>query len=254
MNLTSISDLLRVVTSGTADIHVHTDWVDDTAAGLTASRTNTLITTATTTTIVGSPGASTRRGVSEIMIRNAHASAANGVRVFHTDGANATTLWEGNLRAGESVSYTNERGWRRHTDTGYETTAAVAAPQGTTVEVDLGSALIFQGSFLITDGSIVTTSKVLCWQAPGPYTGKGTRADEAAMQPVNVVAVEPLAGSARVRWETPPCYTQQPRVAEGALEGLVVARPELGRFFPGVSLARIGRVRGNVKFSYVVFN
>lgn len=120
----------------------------------------------------------------------------------------------------------------------------------TTVEVNLGSTASFRGTFTITDAAIDASKKVLAWQAPGPYTGKGTRADEAEMQPVQVVTVVPGAGSALVYWQTPPMETQQrvPSVAGDPASNMkdpqaVVAGPN----------CRIGRVRGNVKFSYSVF-
>jgi hypothetical protein len=133
-----------------------------------------------------------------------------------------------------------------------------AAPPGgagsaaTTVEVDLGSTLRFAGKFTITDAGISGTSKVLCWQAPGPYTGKGTRADEAEMQPVQVIAVEPGSGTAVVKWQTPPITavvpidSRSPQLGAGTLANSGTNRDL--RFVP----FRRGRVRGNVKFSYMV--
>lgn len=105
----------------------------------------------------------------------------------------------------------------------------------TTVEKDLGSTAAFRGSFTITDAAIVASSKLLVWQAPGPYTGKGTRADEAEAQPVSVVSVEPGSGSALVRWQTPPGYA-----------------PAMDHPGTHPTLRRVGLVRGNVKFTYVV--
>jgi hypothetical protein len=126
-------------------------------------------------------------------------------------------------------------------------TASVAA---TTVEPTL--ALGFQGRFTITDAAITATSKVLCWQAPGPYTGKGTRADEAAMQPVSVMSVEPATGTAVVQWQTPPSYTQKVELPSGArFVGTALNEQML---FPTLTPRRVGRVRGPVKFSYMVLS
>jgi len=110
----------------------------------------------------------------------------------------------------------------------------------TTVEVDLGSVAIFRGKFTITDAAITAAKKVLCWQAPGPYTGKGTLADEAEMQPVSVIAVEPLSGTATVRWQTPPMITT------------TGFKNNTGAASPQEQARRIGVVRGNVKFTYMV--
>jgi len=123
----------------------------------------------------------------------------------------------------------------------------------TTVEVNIGSTAKTCGSFLITDNAITGTSKVLCWQAPGPYRGKGTRADEAELAPVRVVAVEPLAGRARVKWEVPPMIvnvalaTIGSPLGDGAAANSGTNRPQQ------VTSRRIGKVRGYVNFSYAVF-
>lgn len=118
----------------------------------------------------------------------------------------------------------------------------------TTIERDLGTTPTWRGTFTITDAAITTSSKVLCWQASGPYTGKGTRADEAELAPVSVIAVEPANGSAVVKWETPPMVvwpiaSNAPRVAAaGSLTTLDVR----------ATASRIGKLRGKVKFSYQV--
>lgn len=136
-----------------------------------------------------------------------------------------------------------------------------AAPPGgsgasaTTFETDLGSTAKFSGKFTITDAAIGPTSKVLCWQAPGPYTGKGTLADEAEMQPVQVIAVEPGTGSAVVKWQTPPMVVLAPELQDRRIRNTVGAtfdRLANQRWPDTATPKRLGRVRGNVKFSYMV--
>lgn len=102
--LTSTSDLVRVITDATADIEVHASWVDNASGTITPGRTNTAsITTATTTTVVASPGASTQRSVRHLNIRNNHGSTACTVSVDHTDGTNAEVLFKTVLAAGEAI-------------------------------------------------------------------------------------------------------------------------------------------------------
>lgn len=139
-----------------------------------------------------------------------------------------------------------------------------AAPPGgsgggsaTTVEKDLGSTPDFRGKFTITDAAIGPTNKVLCWQAPGPYTGKGTRADEAEMQPVTVIAVEPASGSAVVKWQTPPMFAVLPDLQYGSklnATGATFDRSDNQQRAEVGTPRRIGRVRGSVKFSYMVLS
>lgn len=124
----------------------------------------------------------------------------------------------------------------------------------TTVEVDLGTPK-WQGRFTITDAGITSSSKVLCWQAPGPYTNKGTLADEAAMQPVQVIAVEPGTGSAVVHWQTPPIISMSPVVNDSPRRNTVGAtfdRLANQRWPTTFTPNRLGRVRGNVKFTYTI--
>lgn len=119
MNLADTNDLIRVVTSSTADIHVAAEWADWPAAGgFTPGHTTTVITTATTTTVVASPGASTVRQVRQIIIANRHASTANTVSVEHFDNTNAARVWSASLAAGESVQYDGTK-WVRYNANGY---------------------------------------------------------------------------------------------------------------------------------------
>lgn len=126
---------------------------------------------------------------------------------------------------------------------------------GTIVEKNLGSSPAWRGSFTITDAGIDGTKKVMVWQAPGPYTGKGTRADEAEMQAVNVVCVEPAAGSCIVKWQTPPMVTQRKVVDDpGMFEaiGATYDRASNQRWPEEYTPIRLGKVRGNVKFVYMI--
>jgi hypothetical protein len=104
MNLTGTSDLVTLTTTGGADIDVQASWVDQTTTAFTPGRTNTLITTATTTTVVGSPAASTQRAVTSMKVRNVDVTS-NVVTITHTDGTSAADVWSGTLLAGESVQY-----------------------------------------------------------------------------------------------------------------------------------------------------
>jgi hypothetical protein len=124
----------------------------------------------------------------------------------------------------------------------------------TSVEVNLGSTLKASGKFTVTDASVSTASRIAIWQAPGPYTNKGSRVDEALMDRVTAIAV-PGAGQFDVYWETIGGYVGQPGPGEvtslnptigGAIDafGANVQATHVAR--------RIGRVRGNMKFLYTV--
>lgn len=70
-------------------------------------------------------------------------------------------------------------------------------------EVDLGSPPRLSGRFTVTDARISASSTMLVTLAPGPYAGKGTRADEAEMYAGMGFAAAPGTGNATVYWSSP---------------------------------------------------
>lgn len=113
MFLTSTADLINVITDAAADIEVHSCWVDKaTATEPVAGRLNTAhITTATTTTIVPSPAASTARLVMGISFHNNHATQTCLLRITHTDGTTVEELMHTTLLAGESLQFDEYGNW-----------------------------------------------------------------------------------------------------------------------------------------------
>ncbi len=109
--LASTADLIRVVTSHAATIEVHASFVDLNGTTVTPGRTNTLITTATTTTIVGSPAASTVRNLKHLNITNDHASQSCSVTVEHSDGTTVIELMQLVLLPGENMIFNEEGRW-----------------------------------------------------------------------------------------------------------------------------------------------
>lgn len=135
-------------------------------------------------------------------------------------------------------------------------TPPVAAPAGTfaitTIEQNLGSVPAVRGTFIVSNGAVTPASKIVISQAPGPYTGKGTLADESDMDVLRCVAV-PGSGQFTVRWEVLGHVAMRPVAAEGrntAGVGTAVnaADAPMDRFEP----IRIGKVKGNFKFHYTV--
>lgn len=110
--LSSTSDLIRVTTSGAVNTDVHASWVDLNGSTVTPGRTNTLISTATTTTVVGSPASSTARTVKSLIVRNRDVSTSQTVTVLHSDGTNIPELLKVTLLAGESLIYDEAAGWK----------------------------------------------------------------------------------------------------------------------------------------------
>lgn len=123
--LTSTSDIIRVVTgSAVTTITVQASYVDLSSGSYTPASTETAITTATTTTIIAAPGASTYRRVKGITITNNSTTADSVVTVQKFNGTLAADLMKVTLLRGETLSYLDGGGWSHHAafDAPYEYT------------------------------------------------------------------------------------------------------------------------------------
>ena len=125
--LSSTSDILRLVTSAAAQIEVHASFGDFTVVGATVdlNRTNTLITTATTTTVVASPAAGVKRNVKHLNITNDHAMVPCSITVEHFDGTTAAELVAVILLPNENMVFGEDGRW-----THYDANGAVYPPAG----------------------------------------------------------------------------------------------------------------------------
>ncbi len=127
--LNSTTDLLQIVTSAATAVDVHSSWVDYTAPSTQApDRKNTAITTATTTTIVGSPTIGVQRNVKTVNVRNKSATTSNTVTVTDVDATNTVTaeLFSATLYAGEELVYVEGQGFRIYDAAGNAKQGAVS--------------------------------------------------------------------------------------------------------------------------------
>ena len=119
--LTSTSDIVRLTTSAaTSTIEVHASFVDMSGTTITPGRANTRITTATTTTIVDSPAASTQRNVKAIYVTNNSTGTNCIVGVEHFDGTNSVELMQFVLLPGENMGYREDGSWAHRDRQGAE--------------------------------------------------------------------------------------------------------------------------------------
>lgn len=110
--LNSTADVLRLVTGAAANsIDVHASYVDLNGTTITPGRLNSVITTATTTTVVPSPGAGTTRNVKGLYVTNDSAGTSCTVAVEHFDGTNAVELMQFVLLPGENMGYREDGSW-----------------------------------------------------------------------------------------------------------------------------------------------
>ena len=110
--LNSTSDVIRVVTGAAAStIDCHASWMDTDGTTVTPGRLNTIISTATTTTIVPSPGAGVTRNLKGLYITNDSPGTICNVSVEHFDGTNQVELIEFILLPGENLGYREDGSW-----------------------------------------------------------------------------------------------------------------------------------------------
>ncbi len=134
--LMDTSDVLRLVTTSAADIDCVFSYVDSDSTGLTAPSGGlqpTAIASATTTTIVSSPGASRTRNIKEGSILNRHATTSCDVTVEWYSGSTAYRLKKVTLAAGEQLLYIEGQGWIHK-----NSSLSISTPSSL-VTVDLGS-------------------------------------------------------------------------------------------------------------------
>lgn len=72
-----------------------------------------------------------------------------------------------------------------------------------TTEVDLGSVPRTSGSFAITSAGLTASKAVSIQQAVGPYTGKGTLADETEMDMLIVTGITTSTTNIQCYWNSP---------------------------------------------------
>lgn len=109
--LVSTSDKLRLTTDQAVAVDVHASFVDYASGTITPSRTNTAISTATTTDVVAAPASSTQRNVKTVHVRNKDSTTSVTVTAIHTDGTTAVELVKIGLSPGEALEYIEGVGW-----------------------------------------------------------------------------------------------------------------------------------------------
>ena len=122
LNLTSVSDQIRIITGSAATISCHASYVDMVVStgAVTPDRKNTVSSSATTTTIVPAPSAGVARNIKHLNITNDHASLSCNVAVIHTDGTTPIELMEFILLPGENMIFNAEGRWAHRDRQGAE--------------------------------------------------------------------------------------------------------------------------------------
>jgi len=128
ITLETTSEILELLTTTTADIDYEINLVDIvTATGGTPVALEGKITSATTSTIVAAPAASTFRMIKSIYLKNIHASTSNIVTFKKDISATEYQLTGAiTLQAGESVVYIDGQGWIRYSSGGVKQETSIS--------------------------------------------------------------------------------------------------------------------------------
>jgi len=138
------TSVVRIVTGSAAQIEVHASVVD--ISGDVVSIPDPIntphITAATTTIVVPSPAASTKRNVKGLSIRNDHASQSCTVTVEHFDGTTAIELVEWALTPQQTLTRSEGGVWSIFGGTGQDTNVQIFNGVGGTWTKPLGAKIV----------------------------------------------------------------------------------------------------------------
>lgn len=113
LTLDATNKALEITTSVAGSVDWTASWVDVTTNSFTPGDSQGNITTATTTTIVAAPAASTQRGVKSVHIYNKNA-ASQTITVKKDVGGTEYSLFQATLNTGESIGWSEDSDWQTY--------------------------------------------------------------------------------------------------------------------------------------------
>lgn len=170
--LVNTTDKLQLVTGSAVTVDVHASWVDYASGSATPGKTNTAISTATTTDIVAAPASSTQRNVKTINIRNKHASSSVDVTVLYDDNGTDYELIKMSLAAGDVLEYVEGVGWFKVTNP-----VDVPNPSVSTAQQNIGAsttAYLTGSDLRVSSGRPLRAGTAMRWFVQLAKTNAGT--------------------------------------------------------------------------------
>lgn len=127
VTLDATTESLVVTTSAAVNTDYTVSYVDNASGTITPGSSHGQITTATDTTILAAPGASTQRAVTAVSLCNV-GSAAQTVTVKHSTSGTLRTVSTAALARSECLTASNDGGWMARTNNGSQ--RLVSTPRG----------------------------------------------------------------------------------------------------------------------------
>lgn len=131
ITLDATTKSLELATDSTGSIDWAVSWVDATTTSFTPGDNQGNVTTATTTTIVAAPAASTQRGIKSIQVYN-KASTAQTVTIKKDVGGTEYSLFKATMTTGESLAWSDGADWMVYDNQGRIKTATTEVEATTT--------------------------------------------------------------------------------------------------------------------------
>ena len=159
--LTSTSDAIQIVTGAAVNsINVQASWVDLNGTTMIPGRTNTLISSATTTTVIAPPAANTERSMKNLSIYNSDDLYNCLITIQHYDGTTLAKMFSYEIPPSESIHWSEGRGWYVLDNQGNLKTVVTA----TTPSIDFEN---------VTSGTNISADMVVGTGAILEYSGTG---------------------------------------------------------------------------------
>jgi len=114
IQLSTTTRKIQMVTGAAGTIGVYASWIDLSGTTITPSEAFSNVSTATSTDIVVSPGASTSRRIKFINIDNASSTVTNPIKINIVDGGTTVLLFSAVLLPGENLVFDGEGQWHHH--------------------------------------------------------------------------------------------------------------------------------------------
>lgn len=130
--LEASTDSIELVTSSAAAIDYDCSWTDNTTTAFTPGKSAGQVSSATTTTIISAPSASTQRNVLNCTFRNTSTTTSNTLTVQRDVSGTNRTNYSTTLAPGESLAFTGERYFRYNASGSEITTMADSGYNGKT--------------------------------------------------------------------------------------------------------------------------
>lgn len=118
--LEASTDALELVTSTAASVDFNCSWTDSTTTAFTPGKSAGNVASATTTTVVAAPAASTQRNILNCTFRNASTTTANVLTLQRDVSATNRTMFSATLAPGELLSITQEGEFLLHAANGQQ--------------------------------------------------------------------------------------------------------------------------------------